>query len=76
MQSKGQIWYCAHFRRYVIPNISTQSSILVVIVNPSCPSQLNAHHSDENADAANLDKENTKMDKYKDWNIHVIPFCS
>jgi hypothetical protein len=47
----------------------------VVIVNPSCPSQLNAHHSDENADAANLDKENTKMDKYKDWNIHVIPFA-
>jgi hypothetical protein len=36
---------------------------------------MHAHHSDENAEAINLDKENTKMDKYKDWNIHVIPFA-
>lgn len=47
----------------------------VVIVNPSCPSQLNAHHSDENADAANLDKERLKTSKYSDWNVHVIPFA-
>jgi hypothetical protein len=34
-----------------------------------------AHHSDENADAANLDKERLKTNKYSDWNVHVIPFA-
>ena len=47
----------------------------VVIVNPSCPSQLNIQHSDQIADAANLDKERIKTNKYREWDIQVIPFA-
>jgi hypothetical protein len=47
----------------------------VVIGNPSCPSQLNAHHSDQITDATNLDKERVKLYHYRNWNIPVTPFA-
>jgi hypothetical protein len=47
----------------------------VVIGNPSCPSQLNSHHSDQITDATNLDKERVKLYHYRNWNIPVTPFA-
>ena len=47
----------------------------VVVGNPSCPSQLNAHHSDRITDATNLDKERFKLNHYRHWTTPVTPFA-